>query len=81
MANSLLNLREIRPEPLRSQVQFGLALTVWLCVNEEPPLVPFERQSLLRGNPTSAPPRLAPSAKLPDPLRSIVLWPNYGASA
>src|SRR5262245_41223501 len=44
MANSLLDPWEIRPEPLRSEVQFGLVLAVWLCVNEEPPLVPFERQ-------------------------------------
>ena len=46
MANSLFNLREMRPEPLRPKMQFGFALTLWLCVNEEPPLVAFERQSL-----------------------------------
>src|SRR5262245_3192029 len=46
MTNSLLDPWEIRPEPLRSEVQFGLVLTVWLCVNEEPPLVPLERQSV-----------------------------------
>ena len=46
MANSLLDLREKWPEPLRSEVHFGLALAVRQRVNEEPPLVPFERQSL-----------------------------------
>jgi len=46
MANSLLDLREICPKPLSSEVHFCLALAVWQCVNEEPPLVPFERQSL-----------------------------------
>jgi hypothetical protein len=46
MANSFLDLREVRPEPLRCEVHFGLALAVWLRVNEKPPLVPLERQSL-----------------------------------
>jgi len=59
MANSLLDLRQIRPEPLRSEVQFGLSLAVRLCVNEEPPLVPFERQSLsCTGNQRQPPPQL-----------------------
>jgi len=46
MANSFLDLREMRPEPLRCEVHFGLALAVWLRVNEKPPLVPSERQNL-----------------------------------
>ena len=47
MANCFLNGREMRPEPLRPKVQFGSALIIWLCVDKEPPLVSFERQSSL----------------------------------
>jgi hypothetical protein len=36
----------VRPETLRSEVQFSLMFAVWLCVNEKPPLVPFQRQTL-----------------------------------
>src|SRR5262249_35640565 len=46
MTNGLLDLREKWSEPLSSEVHFGLALAVWQRVNEKPPLVPFERQSL-----------------------------------
>src|SRR5262245_29332491 len=46
MANGLLDLWAIRFEALRSEMQFGLALALWLCVNEKPPLVPLERQTL-----------------------------------
>jgi hypothetical protein len=44
MAYGLLNCREMRPEPLRPEVQFGPALGPGLRVNKEPPLVPLERQ-------------------------------------
>ena len=46
MANSLLNLREIRLETLRAKVEFCLPLTVRLRVNEIPSLVSFEHQTL-----------------------------------
>src|SRR5215475_6255879 len=65
MANSLLDLREKCPEPLRSEVHFGLALVVWQGVNEEPPLVPFERQSLSCAGIQRQPP-WPRSANLPD---------------
>lgn len=42
MANGLLNCREMRPEPLRAEIEFGPALAPRLRVNKEPPLVPFE---------------------------------------
>src|SRR5437870_5086850 len=69
MANSLFNLREMRPEPLRPKMQFGFALTLWLCVNEEPPLVAFERQSLsctgLQRQPPPSPGRPRPTRQVP----------------
>src|SRR5262249_18115661 len=70
MANSLLDPWEIRPEPLRSEVQFGLVLTVWLCVNEKPPLVPLERQSVSCAGFQRRPlPRLAGIGNLPGLVR------------
>jgi hypothetical protein len=66
MANCLLDCREMRPEPLRPEVQFGPVLILWLRVNEEPPLVPFERQrpSGLQHRPTG-------------PLASLTAAPSY----
>ena len=46
----------MRPETLRSQVQFSLSLTLWLGVDEEPPFVPFERQACFAAE-SIAPPR------------------------
>src|SRR5262245_37850765 len=45
MANCLLNCRKMRPQPLCPEMQLGLTLTLWLRVNEKPPLVFSELQS------------------------------------
>src|SRR5262249_5188563 len=84
MANSLFDLREMRPKSLRSQVQFGLSLAVRLRVNEEPSLVPFERQILsCTGNQRQPLPSLAPFGQTTRPRHwqsSAYLWPNYEAA-
>ena len=76
MADGLLNLREISLETLHAQVECGLALTMWLCVNEVPSLISFERQTLFY-------PRIhgpAPSSRLYLRFRRIVAKLRGGVS-
>ena len=68
VANCLLDCRDMRPEALRREVQFGPVLTLWLRVNEEPPLVPFERQS-----PSSTRMQHRPTG----PLASLTAGPSH----
>ena len=48
MANCSLDCRQMRPEPLCPEVQFGPAFIVWQRVNEKPPLVSLKRQTTFR---------------------------------
>jgi hypothetical protein len=44
MPDGLLDLRKMRPEPLRPEVQLGPSLTLGKRMGEEPPLIRLERQ-------------------------------------
>jgi hypothetical protein len=48
MPNRLFDRWEMRPKPLRTQVELGPAFTMRQCVNEVPSLVFFKRQATLR---------------------------------